>query len=164
VKILSEQSRAVFSMAARSVSRRHKRIASSVSNNIKKNVDILTGGSWIGVYEDSLYDVPAKGGLWDYRMPPEDISISFKSRGKGDSAFTADRVIFYDGKDHPETFIGSVSPEGRVILNSMTDTDFLIGEINRKAGTLSLLFYDDGNSDSSFGSQTAVGTYVFAKV
>jgi len=97
-------------------------------------------------------------------MPPEDISISFKSRGKGDSAFTADRVITYEGKDYPESFIGSVSPEGRIILNSLTDTDMLIGEINRKAGTLSLLFYDDGISDSSFGSQTAVGTVVFAKV
>ncbi len=151
-------------MGTKSFSQGQKRIAKTVSNEIKKNVDILTGGTWVGVYEDSLYDAPAKGGLWDFRMPPEDISISFKPRGKGDSAFTADRVITYEGKDYPETFIGSVSPEGRVILNSRTDSDFLIGEINRKDQTLSLLFYDDGNSESSFGSQTAVGTVVFAKV
>lgn len=151
-------------MATKPISSRQQRIARAVSGEIKKNVDFLTGETWVGVYEDSLYDVPAKGGLWDYHMPAKDISISFKSRGKGDSAFTADRVITYEGKDYSERFIGSVSPEGRVILNSRTDTDLLIGEINRKAGTLSLLFYDDGLSDSSFGSQTAVGTVVFAKV
>lgn len=151
-------------MATKSISPRQRRIARAISSEIKKNVDILTGGTWVGVYEDSLYDAPAKGGLWDFRMPPEGISISFKSRGKGDSSFTADRVITYEGKDYPESFIGSVSPEGRVILNSLTDTDLLIGEIDRKSRTLSLLFYDDGISDSSFGSQTAVGTVVFAKL
>lgn len=151
-------------MAIKSFSRRQKCLARAVSNEIKKNVDILTGGTWVGLYEDSLYDAPTKGGLWDYQMTPGDITISFKPRAKGDASFTADRVINCDGKDYAETFIGSVTPEGRIILNSITDSDFLIGEINRKDRTLSLLFYDEGNSDSSFGSQTAVGTVVFAKV
>jgi hypothetical protein len=151
-------------MATKSFSQRQKRIARSVSKEVKKNVDFLTGRTWVGVYEDSLYDAPTKGGLWDYEMPPEDISISFRPRANGDSTFTADRVITYDGKDYTETFIGSVSPEGRVILNSMNDSDMLIGEFNRKDKILSLLFYDEGDSDSSFGSQTAVGTVLFTKV
>lgn len=151
-------------MTAKTTSRRQKRIARTAAKGIKKYTDILTGSTWIGAYEDSVYDAPSKGGLWDYRMPPEDISITFTSRGKGDSTFTADRIIIYENTSYTEKFIGSVSPEGRVVMNSLTDTDFLIGEINAKAGTLSLLFMDDGSSDSSFGSQTAVGTYVFSTI
>ncbi len=49
-------------------------------------------------------------------------------------------------------------------MNSLTDTDIVIGEINRKAGTLSFLFFDNGDFDSSLGSQTAVGTYVFGSL
>lgn len=152
------------SMKTRRLSRQQKRMAQRTANNIKKYVDILTGGTWVGAYEDSLYDAPSLGGLWDYRMPPQDISIQFKARKKGDSTFTADRIIVYEGKSYPEQFIGSVSPEGRVVMNSLTDSDILIGEINATAGTLSLLFFDDGNSGSSLGSQTAVGTYVFSDI
>ena len=149
-------------MATKNISQRQKQIARTVSSEVKKNVDILTGSAWVGIYEDSVYYAPVKGGIRDYHMNPGDISISFKSRGRGEATFIADRVITYDGKDYAESFIGSVSPEGRVILNSMTDTDLLVGEINRKMKTLSILFYDEGNDDSSLGSQMAVGSYVFA--
>ena len=150
-------------MQEKKASRRLRRIARAAASDIKKNLDILTGSSWVGVYEDSLYETPGEGPV-DYRIPPEDILITFKSRGKGDSTFIADRLIVYEGQNYPETFYGSVSPEGRILMNSLTDTDIVIGEINRKAGTLSFLFFDNGDFDSSLGSQTAVGTYVFGSL
>ena len=151
-------------MKTKEASRQLRRIARASASDIKKNVDFLTGGTWVGAYEDSLYNVPSKGGLVDYNIPAGDIVIKFSPRTDGDSTFTADRVITYEGENYPETFIGSVTPGGRVVMNSLSDTDILIGEINARAGTLSLLFVDDGNSEDSLASQTAVGTYVFANV
>lgn len=46
-------------------------------------------------------------------------------------------------------------------MNSIKDSDILSGQIDRKSGTLSLLFVDDGLAVSSLGSQTAVGSVVF---
>jgi hypothetical protein len=150
-------------MKTKTVSRRLRRSARAATSDIKKNLDILTGSSWVGVYEDSLYEVPGEGPV-DYRIPAEDILITFSPRGKGDSTFVADRVIVYEGQSYMETFYGSVTPEGRVVMNSVSDTDILIGEINPKAGTLSFLFFDNGDFGSSLGSQTAVGTYVFGSL
>jgi hypothetical protein len=152
------------SRVTQKIAKRQKKINKLASAKISSYVDVLTGGTWQGSYEDSLYDTPSRGGLWDYRMPPEDISFKFTRRGKDDSTFIGDRVIKYNDQDYPETFIGSVAPDGRVIMNSMTDSDILIGNIDTKSGTLSLLFVDDGNSENSLGSQTAVGTFVFNDV
>jgi hypothetical protein len=152
------------SSAAKSISARQKTIKQLVAAKIRSNVDFLTGATWQGIYEDSLYDAPSKGGLWDYHMPAEDISFKFTRRGKSDATFIADRLIKYNDQDYPERFIGSVGPDGRVVMNSLTDTDVLMGQVDSISGTLSLLFVDDGNTDSSFGSQTAVGTFVFYDV
>ena len=146
------------------IAARQNKINKLASAKISSYVDILTGGTWQGSYEDSLYDAPSQGGLWDFRMPPEDISFKFTRRGKTDSTFIGDRIIKYNNQDYPETFIGSVGPDGKVIMNSMTDSDILMGQIDAKSGTLSLLFVDDGNSNSSLGSQTAVGTFIFNDV
>ena len=146
------------------IAARHKQISDRATQKIQGYVDTLTGGSWLGTYEDSLYDSPTYGGLWDYRMPPNDITINFTSRGKGDSTFVAERVIKYNNTDYPETFIGSVTPDGRVVMNSMTDTDILMGTIDSRSETLSLVFFDDGNDGTSLGSRTAVGTFVFNDV
>ena len=97
-------------------------------------------------------------------MTAENISLKFTRRGENDASFVVDRVIKYDNKDYPEQFIGSVGPDGRVIMNSMTDSDILIGQIDARSGTLSLLFVDDGNSNSSLDSQTAVGSFVFSDI
>lgn len=151
-------------MGTPAASRQVKRTARAAAQGIKQNIDLLTGGQWVGAYEDSLYNAPSKGGLFDYEMKPEDIVISFTRRKKGDATFTADRVITYGGERYPETFIGSVSPEGRIVLTSLTDTDILIGDINPSSATLTLLFVDNGTSESSLGSQTAVGMYVFTNI
>lgn len=148
-------------MGTKAASRQIKRTARAAVQGIKQNIDYLTGKQWVGAYEDSLYNAPSKGGLYDYKMKPEDIVISFAQRKRADSTFTADRVITYDGASYSETFIGSVTPEGRIVMTSLTDTDILIGDITPSSGMLTLLFVDNGASDSSFGSQTAVGTYVF---
>ena len=143
------------------IAARQQQIATLAKTKIQSYLDILTGGNWKGTYEDSVYDAPSHGGLWDYGMPAEDISIKFSRRGVNDATFVADRVIKYNNQDYPEQFVGSVSPDGRVVMNSLKDTDILMGQIDAKSGTLSLLFFDDGSSASSLGSQTAVGTTVF---
>lgn len=146
-------------LTPKQIAARQKEVYKLASSSIKSYVDLLTGSTWKGAYEDSLYNTP--DGLKDYGIPASTISFNFAPRGKRDSVFTADRIIKYNGKDYPESFIGSVDPSGRVVMNSLTDTDILVGQINPKAGTMSLLFFDDGAAASSLASQTAVGTYVF---
>ena len=127
-------------MTPKQIAARQKEVYELASSSIKSYVDLLTGSTWKGAYVDSLYSTP--DGLLDYYgIPGSTISLNFAPRGKRDSLFTADRVIKYDGKVYPESFIGSVDPSGRVVMNSLTDTDVLVGQINRKSGTMSLLFF-----------------------
>ncbi len=155
----SDRASSAQQLTPKQIAARQKEVYTLASSSIKSYVDLLTGSTWKGAYEDSLYNTP--DGPKDYGIPADTISFNFARRGKLDSTFTADRIIKYNGKDYPESFIGSVAPNGRVVMNSLTDTDILIGRINAKSGTMSLLFFDDGAATSSLGSQTAVGTYVF---
>jgi hypothetical protein len=144
----------------RLVSARQRQIRELADQNIKSHIDQLTGGVWKGTYEDSLYDDPELG-LHDYGMDAEKIDLEFTRRGKENSTFIVDRIINYDGKAYPERFIGSVAPSGKIVANSLADTDILLGKLHSKSGTLSLLFFDDGGASSSLDSQTAVGTFIF---
>jgi hypothetical protein len=145
----------------RPLSPRQREVQKEARRKIEGYIDVLTGGDWRGAFEDSLYVRPDKG-IFDYSIPPGNISISFKRRDE--STLIADRIIRYEGKRYPERFIGSVLPDGRIGLTSTQDTDVLSGVINPRAGTISFLFYDVGEDLSSLGSQNAIGSMIFADV
>ncbi len=50
-------------MKEKTASRRLRRMARAAASDIKKNIDFLTGSSWVGVYEDSLMKFRVKGRL-----------------------------------------------------------------------------------------------------
>jgi hypothetical protein len=127
----------------RKILARQREIREIADQKIAGFVDQLTGGVWKGTYEDSLYDDPETG-LRDYMIDADRISIKFTRTGRDDSTFVADRIINYDGQAYAEKWIGSVSPSGAIVMNSLSDTDILLGSLDRKSGTLSLLFFDDG--------------------